>query len=368
MAKNAARYSEILVGLFVTVVLALLAYFTIAVSGIDLLNGSGKVSRTVVFDNIAGLKLRDSIVMRGLAVGTVEKLRVKGSGVEVVMGIPGDIKLHEGCRVEIQATSLLGGSVLSITDGDGAELPNDAVISGISPNNWMRDLSETIAGLKQSLSGNELRSAVTNISNAAASLSEVARRIENGEGMLGKLLSPDDTMYSNFLVTAENLRSITDKINIGTNSIGRILNDAGNVYDGLGRTVANLDRITSRLERGEGTVGRLLSSDDALYKDLSAAIASLREVGARLEQGQGTLGKLLSGDERMYNDLAQATENLKIVTERLSKGEGTLGKLSADDELYTDIKGLVQDVRQTVDNYRDTTPITAFASLLMGGL
>ena len=30
--------------------------------------------------------------------------------------------------------------------------------------------------------------------------------------------------------------------------------------------------------------------------------------------------------------------------------------------------GLIKDVRQTVDNFRDTTPISAFASLIMGGL
>lgn len=367
-ARNRERYSEILVGLFMTVVLALLAYFTIAVSGVDLLIGKRNVARIAVFDNVAGLKLRDSVVMRGLVIGSVEKLRVSGEDVEVVMRIPNSVKLHEGCRIEVQSTSLLGGAMLSITDGTGAELPADAVIRGVSPSNWMRDLSETIAALKDSLRGDELRSAVTNISSTAASLKTVAERIENGEGMLGKLLSPEDTMYSNFLAAAENIRSITEKINVGTNSIGRILNDAGDVYAALGRTVENLDRISGRLDRGEGTLGRLLSPDDELYRDLSATMANLRTVTENLEKGQGVLGKLLSGDDKMYQDLSAATENLKIVTGRLAKGEGTLGKLSSDDELYADIKGLVQDVRQTVDNYRDTTPITAFASLLMGGL
>ena len=76
----------------------------------------------------------------------------------------------------------------------------------------------------------------------------------------------------------------------------------------------------------------------------------------------------MAKDSKVYDDLEATVENLKVVTDRLKKGEGTLGKLSTDEQLYSDVKGLVRDVRQTVDNYRDTTPITAFASLLMGGL
>jgi phospholipid/cholesterol/gamma-HCH transport system substrate-binding protein len=73
-------------------------------------------------------------------------------------------------------------------------------------------------------------------------------------------------------------------------------------------------------------------------------------------------------DDKVYTDLDATVANLRQVTDRLVKGEGTLGKLSADDKLYNDVSGLVKDVRQTVDNFRDTTPISAFASLIMGGL
>jgi hypothetical protein len=49
--------------------------------------------------------------------------------------------------------------------------------------------------------------------------------------------------------------------------------------------------------------------------------------------------------------------------------EGTLGKLlSADDTLYKDVKGLVGDARQTLDGIRETTPVTTFSTILMGGL
>jgi hypothetical protein len=36
--------------------------------------------------------------------------------------------------------------------------------------------------------------------------------------------------------------------------------------------------------------------------------------------------------------------------------------------MYREVEGLVRDIRQMVDNYRDTTPISTFSSLATGAL
>ena len=66
--------------------------------------------------------------------------------------------------------------------------------------------------------------------------------------------------------------------------------------------------------------------------------------------------------------LSAASSDLASVASRLEKGEGTLGKLSADSKLYDEVTALVKDIRQVVDNYRDTTPISSFGSLIGGAL
>jgi len=76
----------------------------------------------------------------------------------------------------------------------------------------------------------------------------------------------------------------------------------------------------------------------------------------------------MKDDNKIYNDIEATMANLKTVSDRLANGEGTLGKLTADDQLYKDVHGLIKDVRQTVDNFRDTMPITAFTSILAGAL
>ena len=116
-----------------------------------------------------------------------------------------------------------------------------------------------------------------------------------------------------------------------------------------------------------GTIGQLLSTNDAVYADLKASLANIRKVTADLKDGQGLAGRLVY-DEKLGEDASQLLANLKSVSARLEKGSGTLGKLMTDQELYNELNALIKDVRQIVDNYRDTTPVSTFGSLIMGGL
>ena len=79
--------------------------------------------------------------------------------------------------------------------------------------------------------------------------------------------------------------------------------------------------------------------------------------------------------ENMDKEVAEIMEgakdlvaNLTEVSEKLKNGEGTLGKLTSESAMYDELQGLIKDVRQVLDNYRDTTPISTFGSLIMGGL
>ena len=368
LKKNSEVFAEVVVGVFMIAVLGLLIYFTIIISGIEMFGGKSKVPVTVSFHDVGGLKERDSVVLRGMTVGSVSSMRLKNSGVTVTLSIQEAVKFREGYKISVNSGSLLGGNYLLIEEGAGAEVPKGSVLQGETPNNWMRDLGEIVAKLKEATAGDHLKSIITNLDAAVVSIKVAVSRVEEGKGTLGKLFSDDMSLYNDLSNTVANLKSVTTKIDTGQNSLGRLLNDDGNVYTNLSASIANLKSISDRLEKGEGTLGRLLSSDDKIYRDLEDTVASIKNVASSLEKGEGTLGKLMKDDNKIYNDLDATVANLKQVTDRLVKGEGTLGKLSAEDGLYNDVQGLIKDVRQTVDNFRDTTPISAFASLIMGGL
>ena len=368
LKTNSEVFSEVIVGVFMVAVLGLLIYFTIIISGIEVLGGKSKVPVAVLFHDVGGLKERDSVVLRGMPVGSVSDMRLEGSGVKVTLSVQRNVVFKDGYSISVCAGSLLGGNYLLIEEGQGADVPKDTTLTGKSPNYWMRDLGEIVAKLKDATEGDRIKTILVNIQSASDSIKVLAARVEDGKGTLGKLFAEDNALYNDLSNTVANLKSVTAKIDSGTNSLGRLLNDDGGVYGDLRTSISNLKSISDRLEKGEGTVGKLLSSDDSIYRDLKETMERIKSVAVRLDNGEGTLGKLMKDDNKVYNDLDATVANLKLVTDRLAKGEGTLGKLSADEQLYNDVHGLVKDVRQTVDNFRDTTPISAFASLIMGGL
>jgi phospholipid/cholesterol/gamma-HCH transport system substrate-binding protein len=368
LKANNEVFSEVIVGLFMTAVLGLLIYFTIIISGVEVLGGKSKVPVSVLFHDVGGLKERDSVILRGMPVGSVSDMRLEGGGVNVTLSVQRDVVFKEGYAISVCSGSLLGGNYLLIEEGTGAVLAKGTTLTGQPPNNWMRDLGAIVAKLKEATEGDRIKQILVNVQEASDSIKVLAARVEDGKGTLGKLFAEDNSLYNDLSNTVANLRSVTAKIDSGTNSLGRLINDEGGVYVDLRTSIANLKSISGRLEKGEGTLGKLLSSDETVYRDLQATMERIKSVAVRLDNGEGTLGKLMKDDNKVYNDLDATVANLKLVTDRLAKGEGTLGKLSADEQLYNDVHGLVKDVRQTVDNFRDTTPISAFASLLMGGL
>lgn len=360
MKKNGRRgdlFAEVAVGIFMLVIIALLVYFTVIISGVDVVQGRHKVLAKIEFSDVGGLKNQDSVMYRGMKVGSVEDIVLSPSNIYVVVEINQDVVLRENYRASVCNLSMLGGNYLLLEEGDGKVLPLEGgVFKGEKPTNWMNDISEIARNLNGVVSGGELKSIITNINEASIMIKSIVARLDRGEGSLGKLLSTNDTAYVALESSLLNISNLTANANNPSNSIGKIINDDGRLYDKLSGTLENAEIITAGLKNGEGVIGKLLKKDDPLVEDLSASIAAFRKTFEEMD-----VKKTIAGAERLM-------DNLNKVVDKVNSGEGTIGKLVADDELYREINGLTKDLRQVIDNYRDTTPISTFGSLIMGGL
>ncbi|MBO7166085.1 MAG: MCE family protein [Kiritimatiellae bacterium] len=354
MKKNNDIFSEVVVGVFMVAIFALLAYFTIVISGVDVLRGRQRVSMNVTFKNVGGLKERDNVMYRGMRVGTVESINLKEGAVDVVLNVDKGIVLREGYSISVEPLSLLGGNYLLIQEGEGnVKQIGEGGLVGRPPSDWMHNLQEISRNLNETTSTGELKSIVSNAQEAVAKINSVMSRIEKGEGTVGKLLSSDDTLYNDLksaLVQAKSMMA-----------------SGGDAFD-------KVNKIAERINKGEGTVGKLLSSDDKLYKDIEGSLADLRlamkdakSITSRINAGDGLIGKLIK-DDALADKAQSLVANLEEVSQKLKNGDGTIGKLMNEKELYDEVNALVKDVRQIIDNYRDTTPITTFGSLVTGGL
>ena len=375
MKKNSDVFSEMVVGAFMIAVLALLAYFTIIVSGVDLFDSRQRVDATVVFDDIGGLKERDTVIYRGMKVGTVKTVTLDGKGVTLVIDIARDVVLREKYRISVASMSLLGGNYLLLEEGTGAELPLAThAFRGEPPTDWMRDLADIARQVRGITEGDGLNTIITNVVEASDSAKSILKNLEEGRGTLGKFLSDDETVYNDIKVaaadlkeTVESAKTVASRLEEGKGTLGKLMSDDDTVYADLKKTIENASEISDRLAKGEGTIGKLLSKDDSVYNDLKQAMEDVRKVTERVEAGEGLLGRI-SKDGELADNASKLLANLEKVSDKLAKGEGTIGRLASDDELYIELSGLMKDVRQIVDNYRDTTPISTFGSLIMGGL
>jgi len=373
--KRSDVFAETIVGIFMAAVLALLVYFTIVISGVDILVGHTKVPMKVEFADVGGLKDRDSVMYRGMKVGVIEHIDLSKTNVVMTVRVTSDVVLREGYRISVASLSLLGGNYLLLEEGSGRPLPLETTLfRGEPPTDWMRDLGRIASSVGDLMSDGGLKSIVTNIEAVAAKLNVVVTRVERGEGTVGKLLSSDETVYNDLKDTISSAKAVAGRLERGEGTVGKFLSSDETVYNDIKDTVASAKAVAGRLERGEGTIGKLVSSDDTVYQDLKASLGNLRDVTEKLKDGKGLLGKLtqdekLSADaSTMIEKLAAASTDLATVASRLEKGEGTLGKLSADSKLYDEVTALLKDVRQIIDNYRDTTPISTFGSLIGGAL
>ncbi len=319
---------EMIVGTFIGSVFIVMVVFTVLISGSRLFQG-GRTKLDVTFEKVGGLRRHDSVLVRGVPIGKVDRLYLADSGVQVRLALNEPIRFRDGYLIKVQPTSLLGGMQLVIDEGAGEVLPPDTPLHGEAPDDVMGDVGALVNDLRGAMAEGGM---LTRLKEAATDLSEITGRLQRGEGTLGRLLSTNDTLYAE-----------------------------------LEGSLVSIRKIADRLERGEGTLGKLLAADDTVYRDLQATMGDLRAIADRLEKGEGTLGKLLSEDDTLYKDLSASVASLKTVAGRIEAGEGALGQLlSKDSTLGKDVEGLVKDARATLDDMREASPITTFTSIFFG--
>ncbi|MBL7114203.1 MAG: MCE family protein [Kiritimatiellae bacterium] len=324
---NRELTTEVIVGAFMMTVLLGLGYFTIILSRQAWFIEQQPLD--VRFAHVMGLRDGDNVVCRGMPIGTVDRLELRQDGVHVLANLESPVTLHEDYVITVVTTSILGGRHLEINEGTHSlPIVEREFYDGTPPYDLIGDAAAVVNGLRKGLVE---EGTIENFRKTSEQLRDITTRINEGEGLLGRLVSKDDTLYNDIAASAKALRE-----------------------------------ITGRLQEGKSTIGKLLSDDDKIYKDLTATVASLRAVAERLESGKSTLGKLMSDDAEIYKDLAEATASAKRIAENLEKGEGLIGRMLTDDSLYDDVSSTVKEARDTMEDMREASPVSTFSSIFFG--
>jgi phospholipid/cholesterol/gamma-HCH transport system substrate-binding protein len=391
--KKNLTFSQLRVGVFVLIALAVLALLILNATG-DFNPFQRTMRLKARFATADGLRQGAEVQLAGVHIGKVEAVRFlppdspEEEKIEAIMkvnasleGKPVTDRIRTDSTAQLIATSVLGNDkMINITPGtvkgnsveENHVLPSSAAIS-------INQLTST---------GNDL---LGQINKLAMPTNEILNKANQGDGTLGQIIN-NPQLYNTLESTIGEakimilkLQTLAEQAKSGDGTAGKLLNDPA-LFNNLNQTIIKLETISDDikvvsenakavsddLRNGKGTAGKFLT-DEALFTDaretigeVKNAIADARKSIERLNkiadevnllakdlnQGKGTAGKLLK-DDAIYNDFRQTISKINATTDRVDvmladaqSGKGTVGKLLTDDSLFNNINKVSGNVNQ----------------------
>lgn len=276
---------------------------------------TSKASYRIFVRDIKGLAENNLVSVSGKKVGTVTRLtfatgvdtvrtRMDSTGsagvprtvakLDSVVGIEVDFEVNRefsylvrtDSKASIKAQGILGDKFIDINPGAGKPIEEGKFLP-----------VTTEAGLDE-LTGTA--------SEVMASLEVVLKKIERGEGSVGKLLTSDE-LANELTTTTRNLAAFTSKLSNGNGLAPRLIND-GAMASNISSMTKNLSEVTESLRSGKGSLGKLMV-DEGFYNNLNSMSKRADSLVTALNNPNGTLGKL-SNDAALYNNLNSTAASL----------------------------------------------------------
>ena len=126
---------NIVVGVFMVVGIAALAYLSIQLGRVSFLGGRGYVV-TVDFPSVGGLKAGSTVEIAGVEVGRVESIGLDNYQARVKLRVNKGVKLQEDSIASIKTKGLIGEKYVRISPGGSDKL--------IAPGGKIRDVEAPV--------------------------------------------------------------------------------------------------------------------------------------------------------------------------------------------------------------------------------
>jgi len=334
--RKQLTWSELRVGMFVVVGLAILAVGIFYVTGAGFLGPKYKI--VTYLPEVSGLAAGAPVKLDGVVIGNVQQI-------ELVPREHGKVPDHMhnimvGMKIDkrYQADILTDSSATLVTEG----------LLGNRYVNIQRGYTGTPLKDGQAVPGGDVGDVMANFRVLSSQISDMLADIKAGKGTLGKLISNDEA-YNNLNSLLVRGNQVVASVQSGKGTLGKILT-SDELYTKANKGVDQINSILSDLREQKGTIGKLLY-DPSLYDQAKKALENGNTLMGDVRAGKGTLGKLVT-DETLYNKLRDASTNIDTATAKLNKGDNTAGKLFNDPQLYDNVTNLTADMRKLIEEFR----------------
>ena len=279
---------EVQVGIFVLagIVAVLAALFMLTDPG----TFRGRYTVQTAVQDAGGIRKRDAVQLRGVNIGRVHGLELRGSEVVLTLELEGDYRVPADSRVRLTERGLLGEKVAEILPGRSQAMVRDgAVLRSVEG-------EEAAAG---GLGG--LSETAQNVGTRADDVLARAQLLLSQEnvGAVGSSARELQTVMAELAALAAEQRRELSGVSASLRRSAQGIEGAATQPE-LARAIARTDSLTARLDAASASLGQ--------------ASTSLASVIGRIDRGEGTLGKL-STDDALYRNLNTAVANLSQLTE-----------------------------------------------------
>jgi phospholipid/cholesterol/gamma-HCH transport system substrate-binding protein len=302
--------TEIKVGIFVIIALALLAYLLLKTEKMPWRKEQGYTIKAQ-FDNIAGLVSGAEVRVSGFKVGSVQAINLKPPKVEVIMLIMQGVKIHSDARAAVSTIGLLGEKYIEINPGSQFQ-------PVVGPNGYITGLKPTsidqMVGVLNSI-GEEIQNTV-----------EVIRGIVGSEESQSKFYGFLDTFdrLSTHLkdLSAEN----KEKINETFTSIQRLTEELSKSLPDTARNLEELIATTNNITKeNKEALKTAIDNFNSISEKLDTTVEQINQILEKVNQGEGTVGKLLT-DEDTHEKIKSTIETIDHTFTRANQMMGGMGK------------------------------------------
>ena len=237
------------------------------------------------FDDVQGLSPKSRVLVAGIPIGYISKIRLEGNRARVDLRISGEIALYEDASVTMRSLSLLGERVLVIRPGTPGlpEIPDGGEIRVADRGVSTDDIMVTV---------NDIANSVKKIT---AQLERVFGTEEAGDRMESALRNLSDAL--------ENIKTVTDEAGP---RIVRIMENVELATDDLSEII---HKRKDEIDQGIGEVDDTIASIHRAADQLNAVLADVKEVTGRTARGEGTIGRLTQ-DEALIDEVEGVAEGL----------------------------------------------------------
>ena len=315
------KRTELRVGIFALIVLAILSYMTFKVSGKEWFRKDG-YTLDVYFTDTAGIEEESKVKVMGVDGGVVEKIVIEGNKARVVLRINPEIRIYSDAVVHIKASGLLGEKNINIMPGfEGVQLVDGDTILEVQKPIAIQDLLyrfDEVALNLQSLTGN-INDIIGDVETKHA-LKETSRNLLSITETLDTVIDENDKMLKDAL---EGIREVAASIKeMVEENRGKITETAGNFRDASSSIKEEIPKMVSDMRAASGELKDLLQENmtkvSALAENADRVMLSASRISEKIEKGEGTLGKLVT-DKSLYESVTKAAGGVDKTLSRMER-------------------------------------------------